>query len=479
MATMDEKTLLGDPARKKLSCQAGFLPVPLHSVPPETLAGLAVFILRDQEYSLYRNVDVSFGVKDCQRLLDSGIEFVFVAVKDHQVYYRTMEKCLGAIVSDKKIQIQKKAEMIYSTSIELAQELLCKPPQKEEVDRTHTMSLSMVKMIIGDKQAFNHLFELSDHDFLTATHAVNVCTTTIALADRMGLTDQKLLQNLGSGALLHDIGKIFIDSELLNTTRPITPEEREMLKKHVDLGREHLEKVGSMPEEILQVVAQHHERIDGSGYPRGLKGEEISLLGRLAGIVDTFDAMTSARPYREHTFSVDEVLDHLTNEAKAKFDPVIVRSFNAMIEQTLHKQPESDGKTPQTVESQSGDQGDGNAMGVSGDRRFRIPMWISRIVRKGSQLIREESQRMIVHNMNRSGLSYLSPKPIELDQNIFVSMMRGPKKEICNFLAVVTRCHDYGDGWFTVTAKFHDVQPSQTIEKINSLMHPAEKINIS
>jgi HD-GYP domain-containing protein (c-di-GMP phosphodiesterase class II) len=457
------------------SCQAGFLPVPLHSVPPESLADLSVYILRNQEYSLYRGVETRFGEKDCRRLLDSGVAFVYVSVRDHQTYYRTMEKCLSAVVVDRKIQIQKKAEMLYSTSVELARELLHKPPQKEQIDRTQDVSLATVKMIISDKFAFNHLFELSDHDFYTATHAVNVCTHTVALADRMGLADSKLLQDLGSGSLLHDVGKIFIDPDLLNTPRSITPQEHDVLKKHVDLGREHLEKITVLPPELLQVVTEHHERLDGSGYPRGLKGDQISLVGRLAGIVDTFEAMTSARPYREFTWSIDDVLRHLEDESKAKFDQTIVKVFNAMIGQAVKKNSMSDDPTSAAMNPPApSNQTDEPANSSTAGRGFRIPMWISKISWKNSRLVMEESQRLIVLNITPSGVSFLSPRPFETGQNIRISLADSPQKDTCAFIATVNQCIVVGNDWFNVNADFLATQPQNTVEKIKSLTHPGD-----
>lgn len=254
-----------DMNKGKICSQAGYLPIPLHCVPADSLAGLQIFLAGKGGYSLYSAIDMRFEQRDSKRLLDSGVEFVYVSVKDHQVYYKTMEGALENIVADPNIQQERKSEILYATSIELSNQLLAAPPGKEEVRRTANVARATVQLIMNDKAAFGRLCEAFNHDFYTATHLVNVCSLTISLAQKMGLADPQVLQLLGTGGMLHDIGKIFVPSELLNSPNPLTHAEFELIQTHVDRGRQHLEKVMDVPPEMLAIIAEHHERMDGSG----------------------------------------------------------------------------------------------------------------------------------------------------------------------------------------------------------------------
>ncbi len=466
----------GEPAinnailKKSLSSQAGYLPVPLRSVPPESFSGLRVYLKSSEGFSLYRDKDLDFGQKDYQRLIDSGVDFVYVSVHDHQQYYRTLEKCIGEIVQDKRIQQEKKAEMLYFTSLELANQLLQSAPDKKQIRQAENISLATVKMIMNNKGAFHYLYEVSNHDFYTATHMVNVCTSTVSLGYKIGIIDSKTLERLGSGALLHDIGKIFIPPELLNSSAPLKPEELDIIRKHVDLGYEHLEKVADLPPESLCIVAEHHERMDGTGYPKGLKGDEISVMGRLAGIVDTFDAMTSVRPYRDHAFTVEEVLTHLEEQSPSKFDKEIVKSFAKMIESAV-LQFDPDQLEPDVSELKNlvSDEPQGRPYTRKHVRHYlRVPMSIMKVSRQDGQFKLSSAERLVVYNISRSGIGFLSPYPFPISQTICITLPRkdeGPTY----LLAAVVRNHDHGGGWYSVGASFMELQSEEMVERIQSI----------
>ena len=458
----------------KLCRQAGYLPVPLHSVPPEGLADLEVYLFNGRSYHLYRSTDLHFGQRDYQRLIDSGVDFVYVSVKDHQVYYRTIEKSLEKIISDTNTQLERKTEILYSTSMELANQILLKPPGQNEIDRTAKVAHATVQLIMHDQNAFSRLFEVSSHDFYTATHLVNVCSSAISLANKIGLTDQQVLNKLGTGAMLHDIGKIFIPSELLNAPGKITNAQYAQLQSHVELGRAHLLKVSDLPSEAMAIVTEHHERIDGSGYPDGLKGDQISAMGRLAGIVDTFDAMTSVRPYREHTFSVEDTLQHLEDQAPDKFDKEIVMAFNKMMQSALNVDNNNSKKNDMTPDQpESPDLNWIETDNYTGRRHlrhyFRSQALIRKVHRIKDNLRAGPAEKIIAHNISRSGIGLLSPRPLALDENILLSIAGNDSEQQINLTAVVIRCVNHANGWFTIGAQFHQQQSDSLIDKIRNI----------
>lgn len=450
---------------RKLCCQAGFLPVPLNCVPYESLSELDLYLNNGTDYVLYRNIGIQFGLKDYQRLLESGIESVYVSVREHQQYHQALERSLEAIVADPEIQQEKKAEILYSTSLEIANQIILEPPAKREIDRTESLVHSTVKMIIQNDTAFGQLFSVSNHDYYTATHMVNVCSSVVYLGWKMGLLQEDFLQKIGVGAMLHDVGKMFISAELLNTEEKFTEDEYKQIQSHVQLGCEHLARVASLPPESMMVVAEHHERMDGSGYPLGLQGGEISLAGRLAAVVDTFEAMTSVRPYRKHTFSVEDALEYLEYGAPRKYDQEIVTVFKGLMLETLDLKG---GRTNYDSHKEFLGKITDDKRAKRGATRyyFRIPAYIRTIKRVEEELKLGPAKSIIIHNMSSSGLGLLSCRPMKPDQNICITIPILGKP--IHLIALVVRCYDHGDGWYTVGAKFHTPVEKNLIQNLRN-----------
>lgn len=165
---------------------------------------------------------------------------------------------------------------------------------------------------------------LDARDPYTAGHSGRVCRFSCAIAQAM-IFDREELRKLGIGALLHDIGKIGIPDTVLQKPGRLTQEEFELIKKHPVVGRRILEAVhGFAP--YLDVVELHHENWDGSGYPHGLRGEEVPIGARIVHVADAYDAMTSDRPYRPGLQS-EVALRILQENSGTQFDPAVVEVF--------------------------------------------------------------------------------------------------------------------------------------------------------
>jgi HD-GYP domain-containing protein (c-di-GMP phosphodiesterase class II) len=448
--------------------QAGFLPVPLRSVPIESLANLKIYLLTQGKYSLYNAQDLHFGLRDLQRLLDARVEYVYVSVKDHQTYYKTLEGAIASIVSDPAIQQEKKTEILYATSIELANQLLEAPPGKEEIKRTANLARATVDLIMKDRTAFGGLYEIFNHDFYTATHLVNVCGLTVALAQKMGLVDSQILYQIGTGGLLHDVGKIFIAPDILNTTQPLATSQHEIIKTHVHLGYQHLKKVSNLSPAVLAVVAEHHERIDGSGYPKGLRNKEISLLGQLAGVVDTFDAMTSVRPYRAYTFSIGQALQQIEDDTPQKFDREIVRAFFSLIEKTVQRNAgyeTSNGNRPDEIPLISA----AGAKLQDTQYYFRIPITVRKLGKVRDKLTVGSERKLIGHKITCLNMGFLSDILFKPDENIYLSNPQLTAIGMGKLVAIVTRCFNHQDGWYTIEAQFLKPLAPAILEKIKTI----------
>jgi putative nucleotidyltransferase with HDIG domain len=168
--------------------------------------------------------------------------------------------------------------------------------------------------------------ELRDKE--TAGHAERVSGMTVRLATSMGLAGESL-DHIRRGAFLHDIGKMAIPDSILGKTGPLTPDDWVTMKQHSTFGYNMLSNIEYL-KPALDVVLYHHEKWDGSGYPRGLNGEEIPLSARIFTVVDVWDALTSKRPYRL-AWPTNEVRSYLIKESGKQFDPRIVDEFLKLI----------------------------------------------------------------------------------------------------------------------------------------------------
>jgi len=161
-------------------------------------------------------------------------------------------------------------------------------------------------------------------DPYTKGHAERVAQYALAIGRELGL-EKKFLKNLEIAAILHDIGKIGVSESILTKPSHLTEEEFTLLKKHPVQGQQILQPIKFEPE-IMDGVYYHHERLDGKGYPEGLRKEEIPLTARILAVADAFDAMTSDRPYRGR-LPTDYALCELIKCSGTQFDPEIVKAF--------------------------------------------------------------------------------------------------------------------------------------------------------
>ncbi|MGD9401212.1 MAG: HD-GYP domain-containing protein [bacterium] len=166
-------------------------------------------------------------------------------------------------------------------------------------------------------------------DRYTHEHSSRVSRLACRLAREMGFPESTV-EKIEGGALLHDIGKISVDTEILSKPGPLNEDEMEMIKGHPRCSADIISRLRLL-RESAEIVVQHHERPDGKGYPEGLRGHEISIGARILNVADAFDAMTTDRPYRKRR-SLEEAVDELSNGSGSEFDPVVVEYLMRMIE---------------------------------------------------------------------------------------------------------------------------------------------------
>ena len=194
-----------------------------------------------------------------------------------------------------------------------------------EVDTARDVVEKITGSVMRNGNAMMTMRRLKSNDDYTFLHSVSVCTMLTSFARAMGF-DAGMTQEVALGALLHDIGKMRVNLSLLNKPAKLSTEEFRHMKSHVVLGADLLRQMQGVPAIAFEPLELHHERFDGSGYPHGLKGNEISLVGRMSAIVDVYDAITSERCYHE-PISPPEAIRKLFEWSKHHFDAELVQVF--------------------------------------------------------------------------------------------------------------------------------------------------------
>ncbi|HIJ66351.1 MAG TPA: HD domain-containing protein [Candidatus Hydrogenedentes bacterium] len=315
-----------------IQAEEPYFPVPLASLRPDTVTGFDLYLRSDPDQPpvLYREKHLPFTEQVRERLEISRVEVLYIQTAQAQQYRRYIEQNLGAILTDKKLPMEDKSEVLYTTAQGLVREMLQDPSKGDAIQRSAGLAESTVQFMHQQKTAFEHLLKVTSYDYQTYTHSVNVCVYAVALAQRAYRLDFPTLLEFGQGALFHDVGKSMIDPLILNSRTRLSDEQWEIMKRHPVLGYDLLEKADGLGDIGLDIVRHHHEKISGKGYPDGLRGGSISPYVRMVAVADVFDALTTRRPHRQ-AMSSFKALKLMHEEMLADLDKELFTIFVKMM----------------------------------------------------------------------------------------------------------------------------------------------------
>ena len=247
--------------------------------------------------------DVDVGV----RAMRSGADDYLVKPLNENAVMASLESALHKRQLEKQVENYRQhlEEMVAERTAQLQGAL-------KQIERSYEDTL----------QSLGAAIDLRDDE--TGGHSRRVCRYSLEIARAMGWAD-KQLESLARGAYLHDIGKLGIPDGILLKPGPLTEGERKFMQQHVQIGFDVVKDIPFLAD-AAEIILMHHERYDGGGYPRGLKGEEILPGARIFAIVDTLDAITSDRPYRLAS-SFESALDTIRRLSGSQFDPKVVSVF--------------------------------------------------------------------------------------------------------------------------------------------------------
>ncbi len=276
-------------------------------------------------YVLYCRSGENLSPERREELLNKHADRLCISTADIDKYIEYQEKNLQKIISDKNKNIREKSGIVYQVATKVVTDLLQDPKSGKNMERVSDWVTHTVDHIFQDDNTFSSLLGVSSDDYQIYTHSVNMSVLGLLFGKHLSFQPEELA-SLGSGMLLHDIGKLTIPLNVVNKPGHLSGEEFKAIKKHPKAGLKILEHWSSINALSLKIVIQHHENYDGSGYPYGMKGDEIHLYGRIARIIDAYDAMTSKRSYAE-AMRPFAVLSEMKKKMSGCFDKELLSEF--------------------------------------------------------------------------------------------------------------------------------------------------------
>lgn len=308
----------------------GYMPVHVDMLQRVARAPVDIFIQREKRSvpTLYCRAGLPMENNQLLGLADAGIKDVYVRNGDFQDFgLCLMESVQAQLGSDEVSAADQFAALQLAVAVEVER-------NSRLIDCSKYVALSdkvgrdLTSLIAANDVMPRDLFKIARHDFSTFTHVTNSASYSLILAERMGITDEGELQQIATASMLHDIGKRFIPASILNKPTRLDPDERDVIESHPTRGYEDLCDRSDLTEGQLMIVYQHHERIDGNGYPVGVPGPDIHPWAKIVAIVDVFDAMTGKRPYRKSA-SAAEALQFIERNAGTHFDPEMAKCWTS------------------------------------------------------------------------------------------------------------------------------------------------------
>ena len=312
-----------------MEASAEYIPVTLNAIRVDTSVGCDLYIQnhinKEIQYVLYCSGTSIVKSDKIEELHEHQIKKLFIRKEDKKIYLKYVESSLKHIINDDRVNIKEKAQIVYDVAKNIVVDLFEDPRSGEQVERSKDWVSNTIDFIIKSKDSFSGMMSMISYDYYTYTHSVNVAVLGLLFAKYLGF-DGSEMQSFGTGMLLHDVGKTQIDPDIINKKERLNDEEFAKVKMHVDLGADIIKQTGCVDSASFIPIMQHHERHNGKGYPNGLRGDAIHKYGKIAGIIDTYDALTTKRSYADakKPFSALKIM---YDEMKGGFDEKYFKDF--------------------------------------------------------------------------------------------------------------------------------------------------------
>jgi HD-GYP domain-containing protein (c-di-GMP phosphodiesterase class II) len=316
-----------------------FRPIPIDVIQLDEKSVVDLFIKHDDRLMPFLGKGGVFTRDHLVELSNYGLSKIFIRGSEARAFEEYVSAYTGRILTDPTVPSKVKAATFYVSSIHALRKAF-DDPNSQRIEEIKKTLKPMFKNIMNNRVLLNDLFSITEHDFNTYTHSVNVGIFATSLAIHYFRGDSTIdLENLerqSYGYFLHDVGKSRVPLAVLRKRGKLSGDEWGIMKKHPEWGYSILMETGHLTDEAAYISMQHHERPDGSGYPFGMT--DIHPCARICAIADIFDALTSVRPYKK-AMRPFEAIELIKRDAFTEFDHNLLSTFITMLgpsEETIH-----------------------------------------------------------------------------------------------------------------------------------------------
>ncbi len=318
-----------DEIRKDIHDTPEYEGLPLRVLRSNSTVMFDIFVKAFDGFKKVAQKSTTVTDKLIDKLTENKIDTIYTPYEQKNSLYEYVENNLDTIIYDTGVTQEQKSEVIYSTATDIAEALFSSPITSGSIQRTRGIIRPMLDSILSDNTTIDSLIAVSSYDYYTYTHSVDVSVYALGIGRELDLFPTTL-NLLGEAAILHDIGKSQVDIGIVNKPGRLSAEEFDQMKLHPVYGYQLLMEHGVKNPAILSGVRDHHEKLNATGYPHGLKNEDISKFARIIAIADIFNALTTRRSYKP-ALSTFEALKIMKHDMEGELDADLLKRFIYMM----------------------------------------------------------------------------------------------------------------------------------------------------
>ena len=322
MAAVDEPKSVSD----------DFIAVSVSMLIPSKLCGVSLYT-REQSSGtmrLFRGPEFPVTQQTLKTMVSTGRRKLYVSSDEHHHFQQYLRENLNEAMGNESLGVAQRFNTLNVVVRDVLGEAFQNGDINETVLTTQELGQTTVDLLCRDDAVASELCGVLYHDYHTFTHSANVAYYCVMLAKELGITESEQLNAIAAGALLHDLGKLKIADSILTKPGKLTDAEFEIIKQHPADGFRSLCQREDLCRGQLMMVYQHHERLDGGGYPVRCEGNEIHDWARICAVSDVFEALTSNRPYRSG-MSFGDAFEIMDRSSGSGFDKGIYECWKQTI----------------------------------------------------------------------------------------------------------------------------------------------------
>jgi len=311
-----------------------YIPVSAATLIPEQTLGSSLYLPDEVTGTmrLYCAPDVPLAKSDLQNLALRGHSKLFIRVDEHAKYQHYLRDNLASVLADESILIEHRFGAFDTVVRDVLATSFSRGKADETVNTCRGLAQTTVELICRGEGMETSLMGMMHHDYHTFTHSANVSYYCVMLAKALQITSEDALIEIATAGLLHDLGKLEIPDAILCKPGRLNDDEFIIIRLHPRTGFQKLCHREDLSFGQLMMVYQHHERLDGKGYPVGIVDEEIHPWARLCSVVDVFEALTSNRPYRDG-MSYERAFEIMDRDRGLAFDEEVLQCWKSTIQE--------------------------------------------------------------------------------------------------------------------------------------------------